>query len=670
MLQQNATGKQNIMAGKFDITRKDLCIALMCSDIGALDFAAQELQRYLYLAYGVMLPIVEGMQDDNTNAVVLACSGNNSAYGSSAGIFANSRESDEFSISCCGNKLEICGPNHRAVLFGVYRFLEEYTGIRWANPEAEYIPYQAPRVLNISDRTYKPDFAKRGLVLENSESLEYILKIIDWMAKNYYNSMFFTFHLWESHKEILRNEIKKRGLLLTLGGHNINLFIPGDRYYENNPDWFALYNGSRIDAQPCFSSEAGTDMIIGNILKYCDSEEVIDEICIWPNDNRFTCRCDSCVKTGFISTYIKFLERLKAKVKSKGLSLNVQHIAYNAQIEWEMLEEIPEEDGLDTLIACWGRDYRHDMANPGNPFDIRFKKAVEGWADACNNKFGTRLSIFEYYGDYWMMTGLFPPLLNTIIRDVDFFRKLGVYEVKALIVPHYLPDKIIHEEFLHKELPGDAASYEYNSESAVLWFNLYALARKTWDLNDTYGDIMESYCAVCFGTQKDFARTLLESLEQNIAGLSAYNKKFFSLNFKTVWLRDDWLKIKSISKRASSEIKEWSPQDDDPAIPGLRADTCLEIVNNMQQYAVAATKCSAGLDQMSDRNFCDLAAYYNYVCLKIKSIYHQSAAQTNIIEGDTRSAVENLSVALEIEASIKGWDEKECDGWFKKLKMA
>lgn len=634
-----------------------LCIFLKDNNPD-LQFAASELKKYIKLAYGTELRIVVAERGRHKGAVGLCiCSGE-----------AGSEKNDEFSITVEEENLLISGSNKRSLLYGVYKFLEQYVGYKWANPEYENIPAEGPGLINICSKNYKPDFPKRGLVLENSESLEYVIRIIDWMTKNNYNSIFFTFHLWESHKQVLREEIEKRGLMLTLGGHNIDMFLPAGRYFSGNPEWFSLYNGERMDTQPCFSSEAGTATIIGNILDYCKSEAVVDTICIWPNDNLYTCKCDQCSESGFINTYIKFLDKLKNQVKKAGMKISIQHIAYNAQLEWDMLDTIPENNDLDTLLACWGRDYTYDLEHPSNEYDIRFKKAVEDWSSACNKSFGTRLSMFEYYGDYWMLTALFPPLIKTILKDAEFLKKAGVYEITCLIVPFYLPEKIIHEELLHEELPVNSAEFEFNSEPTVLWLNLYTLSRKMWDCSASYSDIMKSYCSACFGAEKDKALKLIEILEESLSSISSFNTKFFSLNFKSVWLRDSWLETKAVSKKASSEISKWSPEKDNVRVPEERIKACLNILKIMKPHMEEALKLDATSKDSSIVNYNNLKAYFIYIYKKVKSIYHQSCAQSSIINADHYRATQELIAAIELETEIKGWDRDVCEEWLEKIR--
>lgn len=643
----------------FDIKHKDsLCIFLKDNNPD-MQFAASELKKYMKLAYNAEIHITGAETERHKGAVVLSICSSEAA---------EVEKNDEFSITVEEGNLLISGSNKRSLLYGVYKFLDQYIGYKWVNPEYQYIPAEAPEIINICSKNYTPDFPKRGLVLENSESLEYVVRIVDWMAKNNYNSIFFTFHLWERYKQVLRGEIEKRGLMLTLGGHNIDLFLPAGKYFSSNPEWFSLYNGERMDTQPCFSSEAGTDTIIGSILEYCKSEAIINTICIWPNDNLYTCKCEKCVQSGFINTYIKFLEKLKKHVTKECMKINIQHIAYNAQLEWEMLDTIPEDNDLDTLLACWGRDYTYDFVHPSNECDKRFKKVVENWAYSCNYRFGTRLSVFEYYGDYWMLTALFPPLIRTILKDVDFLKKAGVYEITSLIVPFYLPEKIIHEEFLHKELPSNSAEYEFNSERTVLWFNLYALARKMWDCGATYTDIMESYCSACFGPDHAKAAKLVEILEESLSIISSFNMKFFSLNFKSVWLRDSWLETKTVSKRASSEIVKWNPEKDSIKVTEERIAACLDILIIMKPHLEDALVLKAKADNPYIGNFNNLKAYFDYIYKKVKSIYLQSSAQSSIIRGNYYKAGQELRAAIELETGIKGWDRLSCEEWLERIK--
>lgn len=160
---------------------------------------------------------------------------------------------------------------------------------------------------------------------------------------------------------------------------------------------------------------------------------------------------------------------------------------------------------------------------------------------------------------------------------------------------------------------------------------------------------------------------MLNSLERNLSGLSEYNIKFFSLNFKLLWLRDNWMKNKAISKKGSSEIIHWSPDEDDIWIPDLRIDTSIKILKDIGESQLQQ-EFTEDDNKKRHAKILELKGYYDYIHKKIRSIYFQSTAQQCIIKGNVDEAFNNLSEALKLEDYKNGWDKEECLKWINKLK--
>jgi len=517
-------------------------------------------------------------------------------------------DEDGFEIFAENGGAVIAGGSPRAVLFGTYRFLEEHAGIAWPTPAFRSAPLAEPAPI-VGSRRYRPSFPRRGIVLESSETFQYALALIDWSAKNGLNDLFFTVELWERDGERLRPELSKRQLKLTLGGHNLERFFPAEELYSKHPEWFALARegGGRRNDQPCYSCLEGVEVIIGNVVRFVEEElgkgAVLETLSLWPNDNKHVCGCAACQDAGFISAYIGFLERLRRSLAARGVPVNVEHIAYNAQLEWSMLEEVPTASALDTLIACWGRDYRDSVEAPVRPRDVRFKEAVGKWGEACG-RFGTGLTVFEYYSDYWMLTSLFPPLFRTIGEDMAHYRRIGAKGVMSLIVPYGKAVRIIREEISGQPVTEADAKREMDSENAAMWPNLFVFARLAWE-GEEAGPTVDRLCRLLYGRHADECRDMFKRLSSALAGLTAYNTDFFKLRFTDAWLRMN-----------GEEIVGWEPSEEDGSVPRARADECrraLEVLGAGTRRP-PLVEGGSSTDEPSG-NVARLEAYYSFVVL-------------------------------------------------------
>jgi hypothetical protein len=631
-------------------------------------FAASELKTHLALA-GYSCSMEEG--EDGGGAIVLRVL--DTADG-------NREEADGFRIFVENGGAVIVGGSPRAVLYGAYRFLEEHAGISWPTPAHRSVPVGEPAPV-VGSRRYKPAFSRRGIVLESSETSEYAKALIDWSAKNGLNDLFFTIELWERFEEQLRPELARRQLKLTLGGHSLGRFFPAAELYPEHPEWFALAgeDGARMIDQPCYSCEAGVEVMVGNVVSFAERElekgDALRTLSLWPNDNKHVCGCSACRGAGFMTAYIGFLDRLRKAFDAKGIKVNVEHIAYNAQLEWSMLEDVPTSSELDTLIACWGRNYRDSFEEPILPRDVRFKAAVDRWAEACGT-FGTGLTAFEYYSDYWMLTALFPPLFRTIGEDMASFRRIGASGVMSLIVPYGKSVRIIREEISGQAVTAVDAGREMDSERAAMWPNLYVFARMAWEEEATETTI-ESLCRHLYGPYAEICRERLDRLSDALAGLTAYNTEFFKLRFTDTWLRTD-----------GEEVFGWQPAKDDMAVPRARIAECrralaileapFEAVVSSYHEPASPLSDELGRADLSNKpaavssssiefsaDAVELTRYYDFVSIKLRSIYSQSSGQLCAIEQQWEEAAFHWREALERENLIDGWDRESCAEWLE-----
>ncbi|NJD01490.1 MAG: DUF4838 domain-containing protein [Ruminiclostridium sp.] len=639
-------------------------------DYHELEFSAQELKRYIGLAFELDAEICIITAANNKSKgiiLVLDDQGRTDPY------------YDEFSIYSENGNVIIKGVNYRSVLFGVYKFLEEYAGVKWPGPDMEVILQHCSKIIKIRDITCKPDIQKRGFAFNlsgwtpsNTTVGKYLTNMVDWMTKNYCNTVYIQFDTWMQFRDEIVLEIKKRHLLLVLNGHSfVDIFMSSDKYFDEHPDWFALNDGKRVRFQHCFSNNEGMKTAISNIIKFLESENEIriETISIWPNETS-PCQCDLCRKTGFNGSFLNFLKRLRDEIRNKNLNVgNTEVIAYNASLKWEMLEEIPEDNDMDVLVACWGRSYEFPISNPANAVDLRFKKAMKQWADACVNRFRTGMTVLEYYGTYWMLSSLFPSLVHTISEDMGFYGKIGALGVIFLIVPYELQIKCIQEDISGKQPVKYYDKYEFNSEHVALGANLYAFVKKAYDLTKDYNGLVQEYCNTFYGKYGNLARNLLESIEDNISGLSEFNCKLFTLRFIDVWHRDSYFEIGVSSENTLVPlgVKKWSAGDD-ISIPAERLKTCSRIIKNMNGLYIGIGNTVVDENDIYCRNIKELQAYYKYIFLKIKSIYFQSLSQINIIQKETMDARVNLESALKIEKEINGLHTEDIQYWLEEIR--
>ncbi|CEG26448.1 hypothetical protein [Bacillus sp. B-jedd] len=439
------------------------------TDAGPIRFAEEELLRY---GQNAGRSFVLGTYDDFLKKGLLEVT--ETAMDSSL---------DAFQVLDRENEVCIIGSNPRSVLFGVYDVCKKLFGYKWVSffPEENLFVSE----VNIgSSGIQSGKMKRRGLVVENYDNPEFLLKLIDWAAKHYINEFFFTFMLWDKVEHIIGKEIEKRGLDITLGGHSMHYLLREE-------------SGSG-QKQIDFSKGGWKDSVIEKIEDYCRESSSINRISLWP--------ADIGIKDDhrFLAHYIEFTEQLKKQLPA----LHVEHIAYNAGLSWQMLELPDGTDSsktVDTLFAYWGRNYRESFSK-----EKRACEALRKWRQSTGAR-NRELTVFEYYSDHFMLGDLFPPLFHRIREDIELYAEMGIDQIVNLIVP-YIPKENPTKEEL-----------QYPWEDVQL-MNGYFFARLTW--GDPFEEIEQDFYSI-FGRKQKEARQVLQEMEAALSEVSKWNARLF-----------------------------------------------------------------------------------------------------------------------------------------------
>ncbi|ALC91375.1 hypothetical protein AM500_17395 [Bacillus sp. FJAT-18017] len=390
---------------------------------------------------------------------------------------------DTFQVLEKDSEMYIIGSNPRSVLFGVYHICKKLFGYKWASflskDTLNYIGNNADTAGMISGK-----MKRRGLVLENYEDTDFLLQLIDWSAKHYINELFFTFMLWDKIKHAVAEEIEKRGLMITLGGHSMHYLLSESSASEKK----------QID----FSNDGWKSVVIDKIKGYCSESSSIKRISLWPADVGIE------DDQHFLTHYIEFTEQLKKQLPN----ISVEHIAYNAGLSWEMLELPDEEESsksVDTLFAFWGRNYQQSFMK-----EERAYEALQKWRSVTNAS-DKELTIFEYYSDHFMLGDLFPPLFQRIRDDIEFYSQIGIEQIVNLIVPFIPKSNATNEDMV----------YPWKS---IQLMNSYFFARLSW--GDSFEDIENDFYAQ-FGNHDSEVKQILGKLETALSNVSKWNVPLF-----------------------------------------------------------------------------------------------------------------------------------------------
>lgn len=414
--------------------------------------------------------------------------------------------SDDFIIGESGQQLVLSGRSERSTLYAVYQYAREQWGMNWIYP-GEDKPTFAFRDDSDSLRSerrmqrfvrYSPGFERRGFVFETIDDLPYMKDMVDWLSKNRINEIFFTFMLWDRIGDGLAADIERRGMNVTLGGHSMKFFL--ERTGENVSDGHAEHHPYTAKRQLNYRDVSWQHALLDDLAAYCRNVPNLTRISLWPED------VAAQAQVGFLQGYICFTEKLRERLGAAGLSVEVEHIAYNAGLSWHMLERgsMPTSPAIDTLFAYWGRDYREKLDEYQRESDRRARTSLVDWA-AELKKSGRSLCVFEYYSDHFMLSPLFPALPKRIAEDVAYYKELGAAGITNLVVPC-------------REVKDHPWKWNHV-------FNSYVFCRTVW--GDELADILNDYYGYYPASQSAAVRGLFEAIENAAAGLTYWNVPLF-----------------------------------------------------------------------------------------------------------------------------------------------
>ncbi|MER2128305.1 hypothetical protein [Solibacillus sp.] len=410
---------------------------------------------------------------------------------------------DSFEIIEHPQHYVIRGNSSRALLYGVYRFLEKVEGL-------VFFDLQQPKKISPAGISQHyiglPKFARRGNVFETIDDVPFLKSMLDVGTKNGLNEVFFTFFLWDEVKDALLEDIEKRGINVTLGGHSLRYLIAKANRLNVSGKMAAdgavndligeeteFTAAHAINNHDFLQDDKAQQQVIQVIVAYCQQQSVIRRISLWPED--VGAKGEEAVQ--FLTRYISFTERLQGALESEQLDIKVEHIVYNAGLSWEMLERNDQQVGTtDILYAYWGRDYTKSYENER---DLRAWKSLIDWRQATQKD----ITVFEYYSDHFMLSELFPLLFKRIAVDVEHYKQAGCDGLVNLVVP------------LHKvsKAQPHMGNYDYQQYQQL---NNIIFARSLWEELKTIPYLLSLPM-----------QQLAEQIEQQLAQNSRYNAEFF-----------------------------------------------------------------------------------------------------------------------------------------------
>ena len=384
--------------------------------------AAEELNHYLGLC-------AEGRQ------VAIGWRGavfhvGDTAFARTKGLASDSFRDEEWCIKSFGRDVVLAGGGTRGTLYAVYRFLEDYCGVRWWMDGDEDVPPAKPLKFDALDRRGKPFFPCRNI---------YRFRTSD-------------------PRTAIRNRLNDNGdspIPAELGGaftygppylaHTWEMYLPFEKHGKEHPEWYALVGGERKGgqnvAQMCLTCPGLTDVFSRRLDEFIAKGEAdaaakgvppprIYDISM--NDNMRFCECTNCAaataKYGHSGRQLNFVNAVIEKAAKARPDLLFSTFAY-------YYSEPPPSNGVHAADSVVVRlcNTRQNMAASIFDGDNRFMHdQVLEW-----NKFAKNLFVWDYGITYGKGKGYPFPNEPYIFEKFRFYADNGV---KGFLLEHEDPE--------------------------------------------------------------------------------------------------------------------------------------------------------------------------------------------------------------------------------------
>ena len=260
---------------------------IITGDREAEIYAGQELSDYL---------TKKGVTIDDGGFPIFVCT--SSLLGDDSFFIEATLRGDE---AC----MTILGGNDRGVLYGVYKFLEEYAGIRYFTADLEVIPEGDIVLRDGALLSYSPYFEYR----HTSWHCSAVKEACSWCVKNGLNG---------------------NGHIPPELGDRIS-YAPGLNVHTLGK---LTETGEGASPNPCLSSEENYQKVLKNVRAILEENPDSHIVSISQNDNNTYCTCEACAAVDAeegspAGLMLRFVNRLAEELEKDYPNLVIDTLAYN-----------------------------------------------------------------------------------------------------------------------------------------------------------------------------------------------------------------------------------------------------------------------------------------------------------------------------------------------------
>jgi hypothetical protein len=448
-------------------------------------FAASELSGYLHRISGASFP-VKPDADMTRPAIKLTVS--------------RRMKADCYSIAVRGGDLVLTGGSGRGLLYAVYDFLGRLGCHWWApdfsfyNGHAAFIPRKS-RLLYVDpgEKIEQPAFTYRKIdAMGRNSEVNTLKEIIDWMPKLRYNTLLVPFgksgSRWDKWRQALLPEIKKRGLILEVGGHGyqnfLNADMEGGRLLKDHPDWFGLDSGCRPSHSPRTvfntSNPAAVAYFTRQVISYLSSHPEVDIFDLWPPDGARWSECSADPPLHTPEARQAFLaNHIDSAIKKDFPSVRLEIIAYDSTLELPKTVQLNKDILVD--ICPINQNFERQIYDAKAPANAMYAEAIERW----DKGFSGDIGLYSYY-------------------------RKSAWRSLPNVIPHYMQRDM---QWYSKIRLKGISCYAYHDDWFTYEINHYILGHLAWNPDVKIDSLIGQFCRDRYGRFRQTARSSYAMLE-------------------------------------------------------------------------------------------------------------------------------------------------------------
>lgn len=452
-------------------------------------YAGMELQKYIYLAANTLIPVFSDKCMQRSKEIVLGDARKNSNKS-----LLKDKSSEAYLIKEDLQNIYITGNSPRAILYGVYKFLELFIGFRCYAKDCE--KYDTLNDLAIEEGfTYIGDFS-----FEYREAYFTDAFNGDFAAKNMLNSNLAD--LSNKHG----NKVKWFNF-----HHSFSDLINPFEYFDTHPEYFSLIDGKRvkIHTELCLSNKDVFNLCLDKLRTWIINNPECDIFSVAQDEwmghfTKMACECENCKKideenNSQSGSIITFVNKLATALQEEFPNKLIHTFAYQYSRKTPT-KVIPHKNIIVRLcnIECsWSKSIEESAANNPEGRDGLFLNDLKNWSKISNH-----LYIWDYAVNF--RNYLLPfPNLRTMAKNIELYRKMNV---KGILMQ---------------------GNFSYGGKGYLDELKSYLIARLLRDDIEPLNDLIKDFCDHYY---------CVSSSNYIIDYINMWEDEIYD---KTLWLYDD-----------------------------------------------------------------------------------------------------------------------------------